>query len=245
MQGILKTNNIETIGGTSPQGEGINIVGVVEGWVVVDVVDDQISSVQEFDIQPMQDDFVEAINGPQVEGAYNAPAYEVNGFGDKMRFENNPGQVIVGVAGVEDGTLIEAFDAKDDRSQKNFTSDDIKPYKNAKKFIKKFNAKSILRNKIRGNIVDIEDDIADTKISTQMVMYYFANEWQTRTDEQKAMNPAKDNMERLSAKILSDDIKMRADLANGIESMDTIIEKEERINKFVTKNYKFNSQRGT
>lgn len=244
MQGILKENYIETIGGTTPQGNGVNIVGDINGWIVVDVDDSAISSIQEFNIQPVEDGFGEAVNGPQVEGAYNAPAYSVNGYGDKMRPENNPDAVIVGVEGVEDGTKIESFDAKDDKSKMNFTSEDVLPYKNADNFIKKYDAKSVLRNQIRGNIIDIEDDIADTKVASQMALYYFANEWNTRTPAQKDANPAKDSMEQLTTKLLSDDTQMRADLSNGIESINDIIEKEETINKFVTDNYTYNSNRG-
>lgn len=244
MQGILKTNNIETIGGTAPQGTDVKIVGRVDDWVIVDIPDEQFSAYQEFNIQPVSSEFVDGANGPQVEGAYNAPAFEVNGFGDKMRIQNNPGQVIVGVPGVEDGTPIEDPDSKDDQSQKNFTAEEVRGYKSSKGFIKKYDAKSVLRNQIRGRIVDIEDDIADTKVASQMALYYFANEWQTRTDAQKAQNPSRDSMEQLATKLLSDDVKMRADLANGIESMSEIVEKEEAINKFVSENYKYNDSRG-
>jgi|SaaInlStandDraft_4_1057021.scaffolds.fasta_scaffold31054_2 hypothetical protein len=244
MEGILKTNDIATIGGTTPQGDGVEVIGQIGEWTVVSVEDSAISSVQEFNIQPVDDNFSEAINGPQQEGAYNAPAFNVDGFGDKMRIENNPDQVIVGVEGMEDGTIIESPDSKDDKSQKNFTSEDVADYKNAYAFIKKYDAKSVLRNQIRGKIVDVEDDIADTKVAVQTAMYYFAHEWNTRTPAQKDANPAKDNMEKLSNKLLSDDTKMRADLSNGIESLVDIIEKEATINKLVTDNYKYNSTRG-
>lgn len=244
MQGILKENYISTIGGTTPQGTGVNVVGSINGWIVVDVVDSAISSIQEFNIQPVEDGFAEAVNSPQVEGAYNADAYKINGYGDKMRPENNPNAVIVGVAGVTDGTPIESFDSKDDKSKMNFTSEDVAAYKNARSFIKKYDAKSVLRNQIRGNIVDIEDDIADTKVASQMALYYFAHEWQTRTQAQKDANPSKDNMEILATKLLSDDTKMRADLSNGIESINDILDKEATINAFVTENYTYNSDRG-
>ena len=244
MKGILKENYIETIGGTTPQGPGVELIGHTNDWMVVDVEDSAISSIQEFNIQPVDDSFAEAIIGPQQEGAYNAPAYEIGGFGDKMRIELNPGQVIVGIPGVEDGTPIENLEDKDDQSQKNFTSEDVQPYKEARAFIKKYNAKSVLRNQIRGGIVDIEDDIADTKVASQMALYYFAHEWQTRTQAQKDANPSKDNMEQLATKLLSDELKMRGDLANGIESINDIVEKEETIEKFVSENYTYNDTRG-
>jgi hypothetical protein len=244
MQGILKTNDIQTLGGTTPQVQDVNIVGNINGWVVVDVSDSAISSIQEFNVQPVDDNFSAAINGPRYEGAYNAPAYNVNGFGDKLRLELNPGQVIVGVDGVKDGTVIEPLDYKDDKSQKNFTSEDIIPYQNAKAWIQKFDAKSVLRNQIRGNIVDVEDDIADTKVATQMALYYFAHEWNTRTQAQKDANPSKNSMDKLTATLLSDEVKMRADLKGGIESISEIVEKEEQINQFVTSAYSYNADRG-
>ena len=244
MKGILKENYIATIGGTTPQVAGVELIGHTNDWMFVNVEDSAISSIQEFNIQPIDDSIAEAITGPQQEGAYNAQAYKINGFGDHLRIENNPGQVIVGIPGIPDGTPIENPADKDTKTQKNFTAEEVKPYKDARAFIKKFNAKSILRDKIRGNIVDIEDDIADTKIASQMALYYFAHEWQTRTQAQKDANPAKDNMEQLATKLLSDDLKMRGDLSNGIESINDIIEKEEIIEKFVSENYTYTDDRG-
>ena len=244
MVGIFKTNEIETIGGTTPQGDGIELSGDIKGWNVIEVPDDGISSIQEFDVQYVEDNFIEAINGPQQEGAYNAPAFEVSGTGDKLRFENNPGQEAHGVEGVKDGTKMTSPDEMDDRAQKNFTSNDTAPYKAAYQKIKKITAKSILRNKIRGNIKDIEDDIADTKVAIQTAMYYMANEWNLRTDAEKSKNPQKDNMTKLTNKLLSDDVKMRADLSNGADKLSEIIETEERINNLITESYKYDTTRG-
>jgi hypothetical protein len=244
MTGIFKVNEISTIGGTTPQGEGIEIVGQIGDWTVVTVEDSAISGVQEFNIQPIDDNYLKGITGPQAEGAYNAAAYGVTSFGDKMRFENNPDQIIVGIPGIPDGTKIVSADEKDTESQKNFTSEDVAAYKQAQAFIKKYDAKSVLRNQIRGNIVDVEDDIADTKVAVQTALYYFAHEWQSRTQAQKDSNPAKEQMEQLSKKLLSDDVKMRADLKNGIETLNEILEKEEIINQFIANNYSYNANRG-
>jgi hypothetical protein len=238
MVGIFKTNNIETIGGTTPQGDSISLGGDISGWNVVEMPDDMISSVQEFDIQPVSDDFIEAINGPMEEGAYNAPAYEIGGTGDKLRIENNPGQVN------EDGNPIVSVDDADDQSQKNFTSEDVKAYKDAYRFIKKYNAKTLLRNDIRGNVKDVEDDIADAKTALQVVMYYFANEWNSRNATQKANNPQHERMDRLTSKLLNSETKMRADLSDGFDKLETFIKEEEKINKLVSAKYKYNSQRG-
>lgn len=244
MTGIFKTNDIATLGGTTPQGDGVEVVGQIGEWTVVTVADSAISAVQEFNIQPVADDFAEAINGPQSEGAYNAEAMKVNSFGDKMRFETNPGQVAAGIDGVKDGTPLTSPDEMDTESKKNFTSEDVAAYKAAQAYIKKYDAKSVLRNQIRGNIVDVEDDIADTKVAVQAALYYFAHEWNSRTQEQKDSNPAKVQMDTLTAKLLSDDVKMRADLANGLETLNEVLEKEEAINKFVSENYTYNDDRG-
>jgi hypothetical protein len=141
MTGIFKVNEISTIGGTTPQGEGIEIVGQIGDWTVVTVEDSAISGVQEFNIQPIDDNYLKGITGPQAEGAYNAAAYGVTSFGDKMRFENNPDQIIVGIPGIPDGTKIVSADEKDTESQKNFTSEDVAAYKQAQAFIKKYDAK--------------------------------------------------------------------------------------------------------
>lgn len=244
MEVIFKTNNVATIGGTTPQGENIKIVGMIGDWLVADVPEKSLSSIQEFNVQPVSDGFADAINGPQHEGAYNAPALSVNTFGTKMMIERNPDQVIVGVEGIPDGTKLVHPDVLDDKSKKNFSSEDVAAYKVASSFIKKYDAKSVLRNQIRGNIVDVEDDIADTKVASQLALYYFAHEWQSRTQAQKDANPARDSMEQLANKLLSDEVKMRADLIDGIESINEIVEKEESINKFIADNYKYNAGRG-
>lgn len=244
MQVILKENNIATIGGTLPQGEDIKIVGRIGTWSVVDVPDEKLSSIQEFSPQPVADNFSAGVNGPRAEGAYNDQRVNTPNFGVKMMIENNPDQHVYGVDGVNDGVTLGTADEKDDKSQKNFTAEDVAPYKAVDAFIKKFDAKSVLRNQIRGNIVDIEDDIADTKVATQMALYYFAHEWQTRTQAQKDANPSKNAMEQFANKLLADDVTMRADLKNGIDSINEIIEKEEEINKFVAENYAYNASRG-
>src|SRR5574343_161139 len=209
MQVIFKTNNIATIGGTTPQGSDIKIVGVIGDWTVAEVPDSALSSIQEFNAQPVDDNFAAAINGPKTEGAYNAPALSTDTFGTKMIIENNPGQVVVGIDGIADGTPVADVNSADDQSKRNYSSEDISAYATASAFIKKYDAKSVLRNQIRGNIADVEDDLADTKVASQMALYYFAHEWQTRTQAQKDANPAKVSMETLAAKLLSDDVKMR------------------------------------
>lgn len=244
MQVILKENNIATIGGTLPQGEDIKIIGRIGSWSVADVPDEKLSAIQEFSAQPVADDFAAGVTGPKAEGAYNDQMLNTPHFGVKMMIENNPGQRVYSIDGVQDGTELKSANEMDTQSQKNFTAEDVAAYKVVDAFIKKFDAKSILRNQIRGNIADIEDDIADTKVASQLALYYFAHEWQTRSQAQKDANPAKDAMEVLSAKLLSDDVKMRADLKDGIDSINQIVEKEEAINKFVAENYSYNASRG-
>ena len=246
MQVIFKTNNIPSLGGTTPQVSGVKLMGTTgtSDWTIADVPDEQLSAIQEFDAQPMADGFVDAYKGPSLEGAYNSPVFEVDSFGSKVMLERNVGQSLAGVEGAAPGATLTHPDEKDTTSKKNFTSEDIAPFKVAEAFLKKFDTKTVLRNKIRGNIVDIEDDIADTKVASQLALYYFAHEWQTRTQAQKDANPAKVNMEALATKLLSDDVKMRADLSNGISSINEIVEKEEIINKFVASNYSYNAGRG-
>lgn len=241
MVGIFKTNEIETIGGTVPQGDGVELTGDIAGWNVVEIADDAISSVQEFDIQMVDDSILTNMEGPQQEGAYNAPAYELEAIGDKLTMEMNPGQESVGIEGVEDGTPLTSPDEMDDQSQKNYTAEEVAPYKDAYATIKKITAKSVLRDDIRGNIIDVEDDLADTKAAVQTIMYYMTNEWNLRTDAQKATNP---NMTKLATKLLSDDVKMTSDLQDGVAKLNTILENEEAINNLVADTYKYDSSRG-
>jgi len=241
MIGIFKTNDIETVGGTVPQGDGVELAGELAGWGIVEVADDAISSVQEFDIQMVDDNLLADIEGPQQEGAYNAPAYKLEAIGDKLTFEMNPGQEAFGVEGVEDGTKMTSPDEMDDQSQKNFNAEEVAPYKAAYATIKKMTAKAVLRDNIRGNIIDIEDDLADTKLAVQTIMYYVTNEWNLRTDAQKATNP---KMTQFADKLLSNEVKMTADLHDGVSKMNTILENEAAINDLVSETYKYDSSRG-
>ncbi|RLC44187.1 MAG: hypothetical protein DRH57_09390 [Candidatus Cloacimonadota bacterium] len=241
MIGIFKTNEIETVGGTVPQGDGVELAGDIAGWGIVEIDESAISSVQEFDIQMVDDSILTDMDGPQQEGAYNAPAYELEAIGDKLTFEMNPGQEAYGIEGVEDGTSMTSPDEMDDQSQKNYSSDEVAPYKAAYATVKKITAKSILRDDIRGNIIDIEDDLSDTKAAVQGIMYYLTNEWNLRTDAQKATNP---NMTKFTDKLLSDEVKMSSELQDGITKMNTILENEEAINNLVSETYKYDSSRG-
>lgn len=241
MIGIFKTNEIETVGGTVPQGDGVELAGDLAGWGIVEVDESAIASVQEFDIQMVDDSILTDMDGPQQEGAYNAPAYKLEAIGDKLTFEMNPGQEAYGVEGVEDGTSMTSPDEMDDQSQKNFSAEEVAPYKSAYATIKKMTAKSILRDDIRGNIIDIEDDLADTKAAVQGIMYYLTNEWNLRTDAQKATN---NNMTKFADKLLSDEVKMSSELQDGITKMNTILENEEAINNLVSETYKYDSSRG-
>jgi len=241
MIGIFKTNEVETVGGTVPQGDGVELAGDIAGWGIVEVEESAISSVQEFNIQMVDDSVLTDMVGPQQEGAYNAPAYELEAIGDKLTFEMNPGQEAVGIEGIEDGTKLTSPDEMDDQSQKNYTADEVAPYKAAYATIKKITAKSVLRDDIRGNIIDIEDDLADTKAAVQTIMYYMANEWNLRTDVVKASIP---QMTKFADKLLSNEVQMTSDLQDGIAKMNTILENEEAINNLVTETYKYNSSRG-
>lgn len=241
MIGIFKTNEIETVGGTVPQGDGVELAGEIAGWGIVEIPDDKISSVQEFDIQMVDASILVDMNGPQQEGTYNAPAYKLEGIGDELTFEMNPGQEAFGIEGVEDGTKMTSPDEMDDKSQKSYSANEVAPYKSAYATIKKITAKSILRDDIRGNIIDIEDDLSDTKAAVQGIMYYLTNEWNLRTDAQKATNP---EMTKFTNKLLSDEVKMSSELQDGVSKMNTILENEEAINDLVTATYKYNSARG-
>ena len=238
MVGIFKLNKIEGLGGVTPQGDGVSLVNTIKDWNMVEVDESKISSIQEFSVKYVDEKFKESINAPQQAGAYNEPAYKIEGVGDKLRMETNPGQVVVGLPTVEDGTSVTHPDELDDKSQKNFTEEDVKPYKELYNFIVNYDKKCVLRNEIRSDICDVEDDIADTKILAQSILYYFAYEWKNRSEDLKNKNKNREAMDKITNEILSDDTKLRADLENGLEKVTEIIKKEARIKKIVEEKYK-------
>jgi hypothetical protein len=238
MVGIFKLNETSQLGGVTPQGEGVSLVNTIKDWTMVEVDESKISSIQEFSVKYVDDKYKDAVNAPQQPGAYNEPAYKIEGIGDKLRIENNPGQITYGIPGVEDGLKIEHPDVLDNKSQKNFTEEDVKPYKELHNFIKKYDKKCVVRNELKGEICDVEDDIADTKVLAQTILYYFVNEWKDRSEELKNKNKNRVAMDKFAKTLLDDETKMRADLNDGMSKIKKILQKEEKIKKIVEVKYK-------
>ena len=235
MIGVFKVNKIATLGGVTPQSEKSKLEIVDNEWNVINVDENEISKFQEFNIQYVDEDIVDGLKAPQKEGAYNEDAYKVEGYGDKLRVEINPGQKFTHT---ETGKEVEVTspDDMDDKSQKNFSAEDVKPYKIAKGKLNKLESKNIIRDKFQSKFKDIEDDITDMKILVQMFKYYFAKEWTLR--EKTSNEKYNKNMKALADKLLNDETKLRIDLENGFNKVLKILKEENEINKFIKEEYK-------
>lgn len=230
MVGIFKFNNVETLGGVTPQIPGVELITVINGWQVVLVPDELVSAVQEFGIIPVDVEFAKDIVGPTESGDALKTVYSINGYGDKMRVENNPGQV--------DSNGNKMLSLNVDEESRYISEDQAKPYKNAYNKLKLLLKKILMRNDIRGNVKDLKDDIADMKNLAQFNLYYFSSEWKSRTDAQRGGNPYASSMNILANKILSDEFKMTLDSTDIVAKIKKIIDEEKTIDTFIANNYK-------
>jgi len=240
--GIFKENEISGLGGVTPQTDNVELAGQLDGWSFVKVDETKVSSIQEFNVQYIDNSIAEGLGAPESTGAYNAEAYKVGGYGDKLRPEVNPGQQYTSVDGKT--VTMTSPDDLDDKSQKNFSEEDVKPYKQAIEFIKKYTAKTILRDGIRSEIKDLGDDIADTKRALKTTLYYFLYEWKNRTDAERSQNPNRASMNALANKLLNDEEKTKLDIDSSFGKMIDIMKDEDAIQKYIKENYKYENERG-
>jgi len=222
--GILKINKIAGLGGVTPQVQGAELKGDNYGWTMVKVKKEEVSKLQEFNIQFIDDDIPDKLDKPADEGSHDEIMKQINGFGEKHKMELRRGEIVIDKDGNEH--KIQHPDDLDDKGRKNYTVEYVAQHKEAKKVIDKINKKSVLRNNIRGNIKDIEDDLADMKIATQIALYYFVNEMKNNK-----------KLSKFAEKVLSDNVKMRVDLKNGSEKLMEIFEDEMNIKKIVEEKY--------
>lgn len=123
-------------------------------------------------------------------------------------------------------------DVKEEMPEK--TEEEIVLEKLAKEYLQKLDLKFITRAKIR-QFKDFEDDLSDTKLLIEFLLAYIAEDYSTKSEEQKTQMPIKDLMEGFLTTVESSDLRINAEkIMNKIPQ---IIKEESFINRIVKSNY--------
>ena len=229
MVGLIQDNYIYQLGDVTPQLSSVKILGQFDGWTIIEFDEKDYSALQEFSIKIVdnEDIFKEAVNAPESVGSWNE-GMELNTFGNDLAKS-----MVMETYDPLTGEKLENADMADDKDRRNITEEDVKPFKIASNYIRKFNLKVKTRNKLK-EVKDLEDDLADTKFLLNFALTYLAEEWKNKSEGHKNMNPKRKEMDTIAEKIISSDFVKRND---KLEKMKKIFEEEDKINKIVKENY--------
>ena len=117
---------------------------------------------------------------------------------------------------------------------KKLSDDEKKLADLAKEYIQKLDLKFITRAKIR-QFKDFEDDLSDTKLLVEFLLGYIAEDFSTKSDEEKSKYPIKDLMDSLILSLSQKDLRINSDKILGKVSQ--IIKDESIISRIVKSNY--------
>jgi hypothetical protein len=117
---------------------------------------------------------------------------------------------------------------------KKLSDDEKKLADLAKEYIQKLDLKFITRAKIR-QFKDFEDDLSDTKLLVEFLLGYIAEDFSTKSDEEKSKYPIKDLMDSLILSLSQKDLRINSDKILG--KVSHIIKDESIISRIVKSNY--------
>ena len=117
---------------------------------------------------------------------------------------------------------------------KSITSEEIALKKLATNFIDKLELKFITRAKIR-QFKDFEDDLADTKLLVEFLLGYIAEDFNNKTDAEKANFPMRELMEGFVASL--EGKNLRINNPKFLNKIPQIIKDESFISRIVESNY--------
>lgn len=118
--------------------------------------------------------------------------------------------------------------------QTKLTDEQQELAKIAQEYLDKLELKFITRAKIR-SYKDFEDDLADTKLLVEFLLGYIAEDFSTKTDEEKQQYPIKDLMNTFVEKISGKDLRINNDRI--LNKVSQIIKDESFIARIVKSNY--------
>lgn len=114
------------------------------------------------------------------------------------------------------------------------TDEEIALEKLAKEYLEKLDLKFITRAKIR-QFKDFEDDLSDTKLLIEFLLAYIAEDFSTKSPEQKAAMPIADLMTGFVTVVQNSNL--RVDNEKMLNKVAQIIKDESFISRIVKSNY--------
>lgn len=114
------------------------------------------------------------------------------------------------------------------------TEEEIALEKIAKEYLEKLDLKFITRAKIR-QFKDFEDDLSDTKLLIEFLLAYIAEDFSTKSPEQKAAMPIADLMNGFVGVVQNSNL--RVDNEKMLNKVTQIIKDESFISRIVKSNY--------
>lgn len=207
---IYKENIIPLVGGVNPEGIEIGLA-YYNGWKLCAMNEEEFTKFSEFRLYPIPKSIAVgmALSG---KGKYN-----------RIQEDNVP------IPGTKNG-LPTNLNFKND----GLTEEEETLVSLAREYIDKLDLKFITRAKIRA-FKDFEDDLSDTKLLVEFLLGYIAEDFSSKTDEEKEQYPIKDLMNSFVVALNEKDLRINNDKI--LNKVAQIIKDESIISRIVKSNY--------
>jgi len=202
---IYKENIIPMIGGVNPNGIEIGLAQY-KGWKLCAMKTDEFTQFSEFNLYPIPKSIAV---GMVLQGKTKTIIPSTNGPGDTMPVEIKK-------------TLLP------------LTNDEKILVDLAVSYLTKLELKFITRAKIRA-FKDFEDDLSDTKLLVEFLLGYIAEDFNSKSTEEKELYPIKDLMTSFVTALEGKNLRINND--NILGKISKIISDESFISKIVKSSY--------
>lgn len=202
---IYKENIIPLVGGINPAGIEVGL-GEYNGWKLCAMSVDDLNKFSEYKLYPIQ----------------KSIAVGMTLIG-KTKYRPNQAEL----------DLPTSTDVPTDHNTA-MTDDEEELAKIAQEYLDTLELKFITRAKIR-TFKDFEDDLSDTKLLVEFLLGYIAEDFSTKTEEEKSKYPIKDLMQSFVEKFNEKDLRINNE--QFLNKVSQILKDESIIARIVKSNY--------
>jgi len=206
---IYKENIIPLVGGVNPQGIETGLIEY-NGWKLCAMAEEEFTKFSEFRLYPVPKSIAVGLS------LLGGSKYQPNQEDMTLPFDD---------AGIPS-------DVKEE--DRDLNENEQKLAELAEEYIAKLDLKFITRAKIR-QFKDFEDDLSDTKLLVEFLLGYIAEDYSSKTAEEKGKYPIKDLMDSFVEALDGKDLRINNDKIIGKVSQ--IIKDESFIARIVKSNY--------
>jgi len=203
---IYKENIIPMVGGVNPEGIEIGLADY-NGWKLCAMNEEEFTKFSEFRLYPVPKSIAVGLSLIGRGKFYDGQDVDVPipNIPEGVNFQNN-----------------------------GLTENEQKLVDLAKEYIKKLDLKFITRAKIRA-FKDFEDDLSDTKLLMEFLLGYIAEDFSSKTDEEKEKYPIKDLMNSFVDALNGKDLRINNEKI--LNKVAQIIKDESFISRIVKSSY--------